>query len=195
MRIIKHLLTPLMFLTMLCSFCLQCFGAVTYSELYPWFDYLKEDKKIQNFRAFLTESILRDEFLNSYAVISATSDQASERDLTAATYAVNEHFGSEYDHLYMTAAYVSMSLELESGETLFFETAARSTAKDYVTAEISSYSLEGFDQNDKIKDFETRHMTYNRIHKYQIEYDHGQVWRETIVFSPPPRIIIERRTK
>lgn len=193
MRIIKHLFTPLLFLTMLCSFCLQCFGAeITYVEIYLYFDYIKQDQKTRRFRDFQNGS--RDTYVDSYAVISATSDQASERDLTAATCAANEDFGSEYDYLYMTAAYVSMSLELESGETLFLETAERGTAEAYVTAEISSYSIEGFDQNDKIKDFETRHMTYNRMQKYQVEYDHGQVWKEIIIFEPSEKTAIERRS-
>lgn len=193
MKIIKQILSFLLFLAMLFSFCFQCFGAnITYVEVYPYFDYLKQEKKARSFRDL--QSGARDVYVDSYAVISATSDQASERDLTAATCAANEYFGSEYDHLYITAAYVSMSLELESGETLFFEIAKRGTAEAYITAEISSYSIEGFDQNDKIKDFETRHMTYNRMQQNQIENDLGQIWKEIIIFGPPEKTAIERRS-
>lgn len=184
MKIAKRIWAFLAVCAVLLSFSLYCLGAeIVRIESHRAFDYLHIESRSVNFRKSFGD--MYDLKGDSYAMISNTSDTEAFEGIECSTCAVNEFTDSIYDHLYLTAAYVSLSIALESGETLFAEKAVRCEGDSCVLAEVSATDMNGFDQNDVIKDFESHHMIYNRMPKYSIEFDHGKVWIETIIFEAP----------
>ncbi len=172
MKTIKRICIYLFLITALLSFSLYSSSAEIHKDKYYY--RLVYDKFSANFHDL-------NGTVDSYASASATDYQAANTDLKCSTTAVNEHYGSVNDHMYMTVAYVSLYLKLESGEELFYESASRCGADFSVTEEINASCMAEYKQSDVIKHFESNHKRYHYFPKYSIWFAHGDVLIETIV--------------
>ena len=186
MKIVKRIWLFTLVYSLMMSLGLSCFCAdVVVREVYLFYDYSNDETSSLAFRENLNVS--NDLKSASYAKISGIKDAEVLKGIDCSTYAENTDSYSMYDYLYLTAAYASLSVTLNSGETFFVEEVVVSNGESYALAEISSLELCELDKNDSVKDFESNHIVYNRLSKYPIEFDHDRVVIEKIIFEPLPK--------
>ncbi len=175
MKAYKRISAFLLSLVVLLSFCFQSSSAKV-NKKNASYELLNAKKITRSFKyADFTE--------NSYASASATTYQAAESDLKCASCAVNEHYGSIFDNLYVTAAYVSLTVELESGKSYFSDRVVSFASSTSVTAELEASTLGDYKSDDVIENFKSVHQVYHYLPKYRIEFHNKDLAVQTIIIE------------
>ena len=184
MKRFKRYLAFLLFFIVMFSFCFLHSSARVHGGYYYYSLY--DDRLVRPFH-HLNGTI------DSHLVVSATTFNARETDLVCKTTAINDYYGSVLDYFYTTAAYVSLQVELESGEIIYTDSVVKCYDSFCVTAEISAISMSDYKTDDVIKQFQSVHMIYNNLAFLDNKYIEGKNWVDTAFVDKHEKKPIERR--
>lgn len=124
-------------------------------------------------KIFASHYVEDDEWLSSYASISATErSAAASSDITAETYVENELQDPVWCNIYLHASYLRLDIILDSGETYKTAVASRSSI-DGGLCRLSVSDVGEFDENDIIKHYGSVHMLYIGCPKYESDVPKG----------------------
>ena len=132
---------------------------------------------------FRVSSNRKIEYVASYATCNAFVGAVAEKDIKCITCSISDHYDSIYSQLYSNTAYVSLLLEIESGEVLYLEQYENDNSVYCATAELSTDIVDDLDPDDVIIDFQSVHMIFQHIPKYRVEFNPSQAWKSSVVFE------------
>jgi len=152
MKTIKKVTALILSTVLLFSFVTTNVLAVESVDRYFYFYHPLDDCLTAHFRINNVE-------IDSYAEAYCTAYYAEDCDLGVKTYVTNQYYGMILSELYTTTAYVSLTVEFESGESGTFESAVQCGRCDYDTV-VRAYGMRVVDVelDDTLTYFYSTHL-------------------------------------